>query len=115
MPNPTDHNSVELDTPPLPEEMKHAARLTVCRNAIDAIDAAQLLAMLGLTDSEPAAPTDLACSRCQHPGYERNWTNARKANRRLINPAGLCTRCAQIDRDADPATRYRRPSRARAR
>jgi hypothetical protein len=37
-----------IDCPPVSEADRERARLTVCRNATDADDAVELLAMLGL-------------------------------------------------------------------
>ncbi|NEW42761.1 hypothetical protein GV794_02140 [Nocardia cyriacigeorgica] len=51
-----------IDCPPVSEADRARARVTVCRNATDATDAAELMAMLGLLD-EPETPA--RCSGCK--------------------------------------------------
>ncbi|MGW6699608.1 hypothetical protein [Nocardia sp. NPDC055049] len=71
---------------------RHAAALAVCRAATDRTDAAELLAMLGLTDVRPTRIAD-KCRKCLRPMSNLALLgHARRASK------GMCTSCYQRTR-----------------
>lgn len=92
------------------------ARRTVARHATDRDDLATLLAMLGLTSTQPEPPppapvgppnpstapppeTDLRCVRCQRGLWHRSWPPEQRTGRVQLMARGLCNVCYKTDRN----------------
>ncbi|WKN53802.1 hypothetical protein HJ581_0008320 [Rhodococcus opacus] len=93
------------DIPDTSEDVAQRAMRTVAANAVDASEAADLFAMLGLVDVD----TEVAqrCAICDHQMVNRSGSDLRPrpAGVKTVGAKGMCNTCYQITLRPDHHTK----------